>query len=50
MKNISSGYVSDFNLLLQFPVFIEPYTQKSLILYHLETVPVSITYTNTEAN
>ena len=37
------------NLVIQFLVFIQPYTQKPLILYQLETVPVLILDTNTEA-
>ena len=37
------------NLLIQFPVFIQPYIQKPLILYQLETVPVPILDTNTKA-
>ena len=37
------------NLTIQFPVFIQPYTQKPLILYKLETVPVPILDRNTEA-
>ena len=32
----------DMNLIIQFPVFIQPYTQKPLILYQLETVPILI--------
>ena len=39
----------DMNLVIQFPVFIQPYTQKSLILYQLETVPVPILDRNNEA-
>ena len=42
MKLISLGYDKDFNLLLQFPEFIEPYTQKPLALYQLKTIPVPI--------
>ena len=42
MKLVSFGYDKDFNLLLQFPVFTEPYTQKPLALHQLETVPVAI--------
>ena len=38
----------DKNLVIQFPVFIQPYTQQPLILYQLETVPVPITYQNTQ--
>ena len=39
MKQVSFDYDKDFNMLLQFPVFIEPYTLKPLGLYHLEIVP-----------
>ena len=28
------------NLIIQFPVFVQPYTQRHLILYQMETVPV----------
>ena len=42
MKIINFGYDKEFNLPLQFQVFIEPYTQKSLVFYHLETLPVPI--------
>ena len=27
------------NLIIQFPIFVQPYTQQPLILYQLETVP-----------
>ena len=37
------------NLVIQFPVFIQPYTQKPLILYQLETIPVPILDRNTKA-
>ena len=37
------------NLVIQLPVFIQPYIQKPLILYQLETVPVPILDTNKEA-
>ena len=30
------------NLIAQFPVFVQPYTQQPLILYQLEMVPVPI--------
>ena len=30
------------NLIVQFPVFVQPYTQKRLIKYQIETVPVPI--------
>ena len=37
------------NLIIQFPVFVQPYTQKPLILYQLETVPIPILDNNTKA-
>ena len=43
------GIDREMNLLIHFPVFIQPYIQKPLILYQLETVPVPILDTNTEA-
>ena len=39
---------SDMNLVIQFPVFIQPYMQKPLVLYQLETVPVPILDQNTK--
>ena len=39
----------DMNLVIQFQVFIQPYTQKPLILYQLETVPIPILDINTKA-
>ena len=38
------------NLIIQFPVFVQPYTQQPLILYQFETVPVPIVDKNTKAN
>ena len=49
MKLVSFSYNKDFNLLFQFPIYIEPYTQKPLVLYQLESVPVPIK-DNTETN
>ena len=42
MQLVTFGINRDMNLVIQFPVFIQPYTQKPLILYQLETVPVLI--------
>ena len=42
MQLVTFGIDKDMNLIIQFPVFIQPYTQKPLILYQLETVPVPI--------
>ena len=49
MQLVTFGIDKDMNLVIQFPVFIQPYTQKPLILYQLGTVPVPILDTNTEA-
>ena len=38
------------NLIIQFPIFVQPYTQQPLILYQIETVPVPIVDKNTKAN
>ena len=40
MLLVTSSIDKDMNLIIQFPVFVQPYTQKPLILYQLETVPV----------
>ena len=49
MQLITFSIDKDMNLVLQFPVFIQPYTKKPLILYQLETVPVPILDRNNEA-
>ena len=49
MQLVTFGIDKDMNLVIQFPIFIQPYTEKPLILYQLETVPVPILDTNTEA-
>ena len=46
---VTFGIDQDMNLIIKFPVFIQPYTQKPLILYQLETVPVPILDKNTKA-
>ena len=40
MQLITFSIDKDMNLVIQFPVFIQSYTQKPLVLYQLETVPV----------
>ena len=42
MQLVTFGIDKDKNLIIQFPVFIQPYTQQPLILYQIETVPVPI--------
>ena len=49
MQLVTFGINRDMNIVIQFPVFIQPYTQKPLILYHLETVPVPVLDKNIEA-
>ena len=48
MQLVTFGINKDMNLV-QFPIFIQPYTQKPIILYQLETVPVPILDRNVEA-
>ena len=49
MQLVTFGIYSNMNLVIQFPVFIQPYTQKPLILHQLETVPVPVLDQNTKA-
>ena len=42
MKLVTFGIDNHRNLIIQFPVFVQPYTQKRLIMYQIETVPVPI--------
>ena len=42
MKLVTFGIDSQKNLMIQFPVFVQPYTQTKLTLYQIETVPVLI--------
>ena len=39
MQLLTFGIDRDMNLVIQFPVFIQPYIQKLLILYQLEDSP-----------
>ena len=49
MKLITFGIDNQRNLIVQFPVFIQPYTQKRLIMYQIETVPDPILDENEQA-
>ena len=49
MKLVTFGIDRDKNLIIQFPVFIQPYTQQPLILYQRETVSVPIIDQNMQA-
>ena len=50
MKLVTFGIDRKRNLIIQFPIFVQPYTQQPLILYQLETVPVLIIDQNTKAD
>ena len=49
MKLVMFGIDSQRNLIGQFPVFVQPYTQKRLIMYQIETVPIPILDENEQA-
>ena len=49
MKLDTFGIYQQKNLIIQFPIFVQPYTQQPLILYQLEMVPVPIVDKNTKA-
>ena len=40
MKLVTFAIDKDRNLIIQFPIFVQPYTQQPLILYQLETVHI----------
>ena len=50
MKLVTFGIDKKRNLIIQFPIFVQPYTQQPLVLYQIETVPVTIVDKNTKAN
>ena len=39
-----------YDMIVQFPVFVQPYTQKRLIMYQNENVPVPILGENEQAH
>ena len=50
MKLVTFAIDRERNLIIQFPVFVQPYTQQPLISYQLQTVPVPTVDENTKAN
>ena len=50
MKLVMFGIDRNRNLIIQFPVFVQPYTQKPLTLYQIETIPVPILDMNEKAD
>ena len=49
MKLVMLGIDNEKNLIIQFPVFVQPYTQTKLTLYQIETVPMPILDANDKA-
>ena len=49
MKLVTFGIDNQRNMIVQSPVFVQPYTQKRLIMYQIETVPVPILDENEQA-
>ena len=49
MKLVTFGIDRKRNLIIQFLIFVQPYTQQPLILYQLETVSVPTVDKNTKA-
>ena len=50
MKLVTFGIDRDRNSIIQFPIFMQPYTQQLFILNQLETFPVPIVDKNTKAD
>ena len=50
MKLVTFGIDNQRNLIVKFLVFIQPYTQKRLVMYQIETVPVPILDKNEQAH
>ena len=50
MKLVMFGIDNQRNLIVQFPVFVQPCIQKRLIIYQIETVPVPILDVNEQAH
>ena len=50
MKLVTFGIDQDRNLIIQFPVFVQPYTQKPLTLLQIETIPALILDMNKRAD
>ena len=49
MTLLTFGIDNQRNLIVQFPVFVQPYSQKRLIMYQIETVLVPILDENEQA-
>ena len=49
MKLVMFGIDKQKNIIIQFPVFVQPYTQTKLTLYQIETMPKPILDENNRA-
>ena len=49
MKLVTFGIDEKRNLIVQFPVFVQPYTQRRLVMYQIETVSIPILDRNEQA-
>ena len=49
IKLLMFGIDNQMNLIIQFPIFVQPYTQTKLTLYQIETVPMPILDANDKA-
>ena len=49
MKLATFGIDKKRNLIIQFPVFVQPYTQSRFVMYQIETVPIPILDRNDQA-
>ena len=50
MKSVTFRIDRNRNLIIKFPIFMQPYTQQLLTWYQLETVPVPIVDKTTKAD
>ena len=50
MKLVTFGIDNQRNLIVPIPVFVQPYIQKRLIMYQIETVPIPILDENEQAH
>ena len=50
MKLFTFGITKERNLIVQFPVFIQPYRQQQMMLYQIAMVPVPIIDQNKQAH
>ena len=50
MKLVTFSIDRNRYLIIQFPIFVQPYTQQPLILYQLETIPLPVINRNTKAD